>query len=213
MSKQDIPFRNIIGRFEIIDFQTKIFFVLVVISLVVGMGILFKENQALREANANLRETNIMYGYPNQDGVFVSSKSTPEGHIRAFVESFTNNFFNYDHNTISPNISLAKSMMCPGYRLAADPSLEQNEKSVKNNRIEQVTAADIKPGKVRIERDKAGRGYEVTFNAKSSRSTLNKIYLREAGTVSLVLVRVKPSATYEWGLQVCGISTNMKEYK
>lgn len=199
-NKYGVPlkFFNILGASEIRQSRLMIALLFVVVSMVVVIGYQQRTNQQLQVTNQQLAAQRIMYGFPNSEGVFVSSKQIPRSHIEGFVSWFTNNYYNFTPRSAEDNATEALRLMSPGLRVNQEKLLRTLASQSVNQEITQVFASET-PYNIEVV---PGQGYVVTFQGQRVRATLTRVFSQTKYEIKLFIKPVKPSAHFDWAVVV-----------
>jgi hypothetical protein len=199
-SSQEVPlkFFNLIGSSELRASRLVIGFIAVTVVLTVVIALLIKLLGDMQQTVRTLESERVMYGFPNSEGVFVSSKQIPDAHIKGFISVFTDNFFNYTPESVESNATEALRMMSTRLRSLQEDKLRTVAKSVYEQQITQVFS---KTAEYKVEQWK-DYGYIVSFPAKRHRVVLNDVFSKSSYVVKILIKPVKPSKHFEWAIVV-----------
>lgn len=189
---------NLLGTSELRQGKLMVALLFVIVAALAIIGFLVTQNVALIRANAQLSEDREMYGFPNAEGVFVSSKVIPRTHIEGFVTWYIQNYYNFTPESAEANATEALRIMSPKLRISQEPKLKTLARQSIEQEITQVFAPETK---YTIE-EKPGVGYIISFRGQRIRATLNKVYNTRKYDVKLLLRTIKPSAHFDWALVV-----------
>lgn len=192
-----LKFFNVMGKGELRS--GKLMIACIAIGVIMGTAIvsLVKQNSKLHDANLQLQQERIMYGFPNAEGVFVSERQIPERHIAGFVTEFLNNFYNFAPESAVTNGNEALRMMSPRMRAAEEEGLKA---SAKQSVDQQITQVLVRTSPYTFEVDNKAGGYVVSFKAARYRATLNTVFDRKRYDIKLLIKAVKPSKHFEWAV-------------
>jgi hypothetical protein len=199
-TEQIVPMKqfNLVGARELR--ANKIGMVLIAVTLVLGFVIAYqvKLMNGMQNTIRALEDNRVMYGYPNSEGIFISSKRIPDQHIKGFVSVFTENYFNYTPESTVTNANEALRMMSTRLRSLQEERMRTTSKAAYEQQITQVfnRTSDYT---IEILKD---RGYLVTFPAKRHRVVMGSVFKIEEYIVKLLLRPVKPSKHFEWAIVV-----------
>lgn len=186
---------NLFGRAEMRATRIMVAFIAVTVVLTAVIMYLVKLNNGLAVANAALQSERIMYGFPNGDGVFVSEKTIPDRHLRAFTSEFLDNYYNFSPESSYANANEALRMMSPRLRAVEEERLKLLAKQSAEQQITQVFSRTT-PYKIEV----TSAGYIVSFEAMRYRSTYNSVYGKAKFKIQLLLKPIKPSKHFEWAI-------------
>lgn len=144
-----------------------------------------------------------MYGFPNADGVFVSSKVIPEAHLLGFVHYFLDNYYNFNPNSALSNINEALRLMSNNLRARQEQPLRI---IATTSREQQITQTFTRNKSKDMSFEVTPQGYITKFEGDRYRSTLGKTFNHCKYEVALKLTPVRLSAHYAWGVVVDDIS-------
>ena len=187
---------NVMGASELRHNRTLI--VVIAISVILSI-VIAAQYKIIGEQTVTIRElqhSRVMFGFPNSEGVFVSSQVIPENHIKGFATTFIDNFFNYTPESAATNATEALRMMSSRLRALQEEKIQTTAKAAYEQQITQVFT---KSGPYKIEPYK-DQGYLVTFPAKRHRVVMNSVFNQKKYVIKLLLKPVKPSAHYQWAL-------------
>lgn len=192
-----LKFFNVMGKGELRS--GKLMIACIAIGVIMGTAIvaLVKQNSKLHDANLQLQQERIMYGFPNAEGVFVSERHIPERHIAGFVTEFLNNFYNFAPESAVTNGNEALRMMSPRMRAAEEEGLKA---SAKQSVDQQITQVLVRTSPYTFEVDNKAGGYVVSFKAARYRATLNTVFDRKRYDIKLLIKAIKPSKHFEWAV-------------
>lgn len=105
-------------KFEMGAFRTTVVAVGVIAILVVLIIVQFTMLSGKDSIIRHLSESQMMIGFPNEEGVFVSSSKIPQYFVVRYARSFVNNFLIYGPTGVKENMDEARRMMEP--QLAVD---------------------------------------------------------------------------------------------
>lgn len=189
---------NLLGTSELRQGKLMVVLLFVIAASVAIIGFLVSQNIALTRANVQLNDERVMYGFPNADGVFVSSKVIPRTHIEGFVTWYIQNYYNFMPESAEANATEALRIMSPSLRVKQEAQLRTLARQSIEQEITQVFAPETK---YTIE-EKPGVGYIVSFRGQRIRATLNQVYITRRYDVKLLIRTIKPSAHFDWALVV-----------
>lgn len=198
MSEQYGPpagFYNLFGRAEMRASRLMVAFIGVAMVLTVVIIYLIKNNIELNRANVQLQQERVMYGYPNADGVFVSEKTVPERHLRAFVTEFIDNYYNFTPESALTNANEAMRLMSPRLRALKEDELRNTAKQSFEQQITQVLVR-TSPYEIKV----TPQGYVVTFQAMRYRALLNTVFGKTKYNLAFLLKPIKPSKHFDWAI-------------
>ena len=202
--KYGVPLKhfNILGASEIRQSRLMIALLFVAVSLVAVIVYQQISNQKMQEVNQQLAAERVMYGFPNAEGVFVSSKQIPRHHIEGFVTWFVSNYYNFTPRSAEANANEALRLMSPALRVKQEALLKTVAAQSINQEITQVFANET-PYSIELS---PGQGYVVTFRGQRVRATLARVFSQANYEVKLLIKPVKPSAHFEWAVVVDNLS-------
>ncbi len=201
MSKEYEPqlkFFNLLGAAELRQSRLMVAFIVVIAVLIAVVFNLVVMNTNLQAANTQLQSQRVMYGYPNAEGVFVSSNQIPDRHISAFTTTFLDNYYNFTPESSFANAEEALRMMSSRLRAIQENNLKVIARQSAEQQITQVFA---RTSEYKIELDPS-LGYIVSFTGKRHRSTLNAIFRTNVYKVKILIRPVRPSKHFEWAVVV-----------
>lgn len=189
---------NILGTSEIRNSRLIVVVMFVSLALVSVIGFLVKQNGELQQANVKLNDERTMYGFPNSEGVFVSSREIPRRHIEGFVSWYLANYYNFTPESSEANANEALRIMSPKLRVKQEQGLRTLARQAAEQNITQAFASET-PYTIEF---KPGVGYIVSFKGMRLRATLNRVFNKARFDVKLLIKPVKPSAHFDWAVVV-----------
>lgn len=187
---------NVMGASELRHNRALIIVIAISVILSIVIAALAKIISDQSATIRQLQDSRIMYGFPNSEGVFVSSRVIPEHHIKGFTTTFIDNFFNYTPESSVTNATEALRMMSSRLRALQEEKVRTTAKAAYEQQITQVFTKSA-PYKIEPYKD---LGYLVTFPAQRHRVVLNSVFNQKKFVIKLLLKPVKPSAHYQWAL-------------
>lgn len=100
-------------RHDLVLSRYQILTIAIAIIALVAVGSLLYSNIQKDKVIADLSKNKTMIGFPNKDGVFVSTSTTPDYVVLRFARLFVDNFFNYTPDGAAQNLDEARHMMDP----------------------------------------------------------------------------------------------------
>lgn len=193
-----LKYFNLLGAAELRQSRIMVASVLVSVVLAFVVFALIRMNTELQETNRLLQEQRVMYGFPNAEGVFVSERKIPERHIKAFVTTFLDNYYNFTPESSFSNAEEALRMMSTRLRAVQ----EENLKIIAGqSREQQITQVFTKASPLTVEVDPS-LGYIVSFTGERHRATLNRVFDKKKFKVKILIKPVKLSKHFEWAVVV-----------
>ena len=96
--------------------------------------------KSLHEENGRLQRSRIMFGFPNEQGVFISSEKRPEYMVVRFAREYVNNLYNYDDVAVDENFKQVAKMMDPAIALSEAQVLSKIAQDVHSTKVSQSFA-------------------------------------------------------------------------
>jgi hypothetical protein len=197
-SKSPLKFYNILGGPELRQSRFMVGFMAVTLVLVATVFFLVRMNIELQRTNVALQNSRIMYGFPNAEGIFISENQIPERHIKAFVTTFLNNYYNFTPESATANAVEALRMMSPRLRAVQEENLMIVARQSAEQQITQVFTNST-PYTITIE---PGQGYVVSFIGERNRATLSRVFDKKRYEIKFLIKPVKPSKHFEWAVVI-----------
>jgi len=195
----DDPF-SLLARFEIGSTKNQLALwlittVAIIVIAVMGM-IIVKQNQQI----AYLAENRTMFGFANEDGVYVSSDDRPARLVKRYARDFVHNLYNFDRTGVKANFSQAKEMLDTKVAANYESYFQDQIEKVKNQRLSQ--ALIIRQSKL----DEKPDGYVVKFRASIVKYVSRTETERYNSEITVRLAKVSPTESRPEGLAVMRIT-------
>lgn len=165
---------------------------------VIGLGIALMHMNA---QNTELANNRIMYAFPDEDGVLVSSRRRPPAAVKRYARDFVANRFNYDPDTVEPNFKRAANMVVPGKAVSVARQLRSLAVRVDDLELSQKTTILKESG---LEESDIGYLYRMRGRVERYVATsYDKTYRVE---IAVRMEKVTPTEARPAGLWVTGVT-------
>lgn len=166
--------------------------------VVIGLGIALMH---LNAQNTQLANNRIMYAFPDEDGVLVSSRRRPPAAVKRYARDFVANRFNYDPDTVESNFKRGANMVVPGKAVGVARQLRGLADQVRKLELSQKTTI-LKESDL----EESDRGYLYRMRGRVERyvaTTFDTTYRIE---IAVRLEKVTPTEARPAGLWVTGVT-------
>lgn len=115
---------------------------LIVFALVAGLigSAVVMHIRSLHQEISTLERSRVMFGFPNEQGVFVSSNKRPEYMVVRFAREYVNNLYNTDEFSVEENFRQVAKMMDPSIALGEGAQLARIAQEVRSSKASQSFA-------------------------------------------------------------------------
>jgi hypothetical protein len=175
--------------------------VTVCMSIVIAAGTAVIIDQ--QNAIARLSNERIMFGFPDEDGIFVSSNTVPESFIIRYAKDFASNLYNYDFRSAKLNMTEARQMMTLEKAEEWTPDFQRKVTQAVEQRIGE-TLFYTKPPTIKTRSD----GYDVSLPARLTRYQGGEVWFDKDVVVEVALKVVEPTKFRKEGLAVLSAKIN-----
>ena len=172
--------------------------VIILILTVVAMGTALLSMNA---QNTKLANNRIMYAFPDEDGVLVSSRRRPPAAVKRYARDFVSNRFNYDADTVEANFKRAANMVVPGKAVGVARQLRDLAERIQNLQLSQKTTILQESGL-----EESDTGYLYRMRGRVERYVATSYDTTYRVEIAVRLEKVTPTEARPAGLWVTGIT-------
>ncbi|MEQ9223834.1 MAG: hypothetical protein RJQ08_11495 [Salinisphaeraceae bacterium] len=196
----DFDFESVLARFETSNTKLWVGLGAVIAALLVVIAFMGWYIAQVEDQKTLLANNRIMYAFPNDDGILVSSRRRPEAMVKRFGRDFLANRYTWDEDTVSRNFEAAARMVMPSRAVALARDLQVLSDRIQRNNISQKITLLEESDLVEID-----GGYTYKVRGRIERyvaSTFDTAYRTQ---IEVRLEKVVPTESRPSGLWVAGI--------
>lgn len=194
-SNQD-PFHLVLGRPEQSEIKWRWGAIIMTAFSVLIIAFLLNTISQKDALIQELSEKRMMIGFPNEDGVIVSTDSRPRSLVKRFARDYVFNLYNYDWKTVNENLQQAARMMDAKAAAQREKTFRDLVQDVRDNRLSQ----SIRIRQERLKHTGESYVYEARIQLEQYVSQSPSDTLQR--TVRVRLGQVPPTASRKEGLKV-----------